>query len=162
MIDRGSPEGLGPTTTGDGTNFALFSSVAERVELCLFDTSGNQTSSHDLPDCTDGVWHGFLPGCETGQRYGYRVHGPYDPARGLRCNSQKLLVDPYARRLHGGFQWTDRVFDSNAEDSAGDIPFSVCDGRWHALRRAQTSYPVGRNDLLRVQRTRLHNAAPRT
>jgi glycogen operon protein len=125
MIDRGSPEGLGPSTTGDGTNFALFSSVAERVELCLFDPSGNQTSSHDLPDCTDGVWHGFLPGCETGQRYGYRVHGPYDPARGLRCNSQKLLVDPYARRLHGGFQWTDRVFDSNIEDSAGDIPFSV-------------------------------------
>ena len=125
MIGRGSPERLGPSPGGDGTNFALFSSIAERVELCLFDANGLQTESLDLPDCTDGVWHGFLPGCKTGQRYGYRVHGPFDPAQGLRCNPQKLLVDPYARRLHGEFQWVDSVFDSNAKDSAGVVPFSV-------------------------------------
>ncbi len=125
MIGKGSPERLGPTPGSGGTNFALYSAVAERVELCLFDAQGCQTESHDLPDRTDGVWHGFLPGCESGQRYGYRVHGPYDPERGLRCNPQKLLVDPYARRLHGVFHWTDAVFDSNAADSAGDVPFSV-------------------------------------
>jgi isoamylase len=128
MIDAGSPETLGPTPGEGGTNFALYSAVAERVELCLFDPHGHQSQSYDLPDQSDGVWHGFLPGCQSGQRYGYRVHGPYDPARGLRCNAQKLLVDPYARRLDGEFRWTDAVFDTNAADSAGVIPFSVVTG----------------------------------
>jgi isoamylase len=125
MIGKGSPEVLGSSPSDDGTNFAIYSSVAERVELCLFDVNGRQTESHDLPDRTDGVWHGFLPGCESGQRYGYRVYGPYDQARGLRCNPRKLLLDPYARRLHGEFHWTDAVFDSNTKDSAADVPFGV-------------------------------------
>jgi len=125
MIDRGSPEVLGPSPGDGGTNFAVYSGIAERVELCLFDEQGRQTGAHDLPECTDGVWHGRLPGCQPGQRYGYRVHGPYDPARGLRCNPQKLLLDPYVRRLHGRFCWTDSVFDSNDKDSAGDVPHSV-------------------------------------
>jgi len=125
MIDSGSPETLGPSPREGGTNFALYSAVAERVELCLFDAHGHQTESYDLPDHSDGVWHGFLPGCQSGQRYGYRVHGPYDPVRGLRCNAQKLLVDPSARRLDGEFRWTNAVFDTNAEDSAGCLPFSV-------------------------------------
>ncbi|MGB5690782.1 MAG: glycogen debranching protein GlgX [Woeseiaceae bacterium] len=125
MIESGSHETLGPSPSSDGTNFALYSAVAERVEICLFDADGKQTGSHILPDCTNGVWHGFLPGCESGQRYGYRVHGPFDPARGLRCNPHKLLVDPYARRLDGEFRWTENVFDANENDSAGDVPFSV-------------------------------------
>ncbi len=125
MIESGSHETLGPSPSSDGTNFALYSAVAERVEICLFDADGKQTESHVLPDCTNGVWHGFLPGCESGQRYGYRVHGPFDPARGLRCNPHKLLVDPYARRLDGEFRWTENVFDANENDSAGDVPFSV-------------------------------------
>ena len=125
MIEQGSPETLGPTPDDDGTNFGLYSSIAERVELCLFDETGAQAAKHDLPGCSDGVWHGYLPRCAAGQRYGYRVHGPYDPVRGLRCNPRKLLVDPYARRLQGGFRWTDAVLDSNAADSAGDVPFSI-------------------------------------
>ena len=125
MIEGGSFESLGPSPDGTGTNFAVFSAVAERVELCLFDSQGHQTAAYDLPERSDGVWHGYLPGCGPGQRYGYRVHGPYDPVRGLRCNPQKLLIDPYARRLHGEFCWTDAVLDSNATDSAGDMPFSV-------------------------------------
>lgn len=125
MIERGHFEALGPVPSDGGTNFAVYSAVAERVEVCLFDTNGYQVEAHDLPGNSNGVWHGFLPGCGAGQRYGYRVHGPYDRARGLRCNPQKLLVDPYARRLHGDFRWTDTVLDSNASDSAGDVPFSV-------------------------------------
>ena len=73
---------------------------------CACSTSaGQQVAAHDLPECTDGVWHGYLPGCRPGQHYGYRVHGPYDPAKGLRCNPTKLLIDPYARRLQGEFRW---------------------------------------------------------
>ncbi|MDH3984232.1 MAG: alpha-amylase family glycosyl hydrolase, partial [Gammaproteobacteria bacterium] len=125
MIEKGSPETLGPSPDNDGTNFALFSTLAERVELCLFDDHGAQTERHDLPDCSNGVWHGYLPRCAPGQRYGYRVHGPYDPSRGLRCNANNLLVDPYARRLHGEFRWVDAVFDDNELDSAGSVPYSV-------------------------------------
>jgi len=125
MIESGSPETLGPSPDDGGTNFALYTAVAERVELCIFDSQGNQTATYDLPDRAGGVWYGYLPGCKPGQRYGYRVHGPYDPVRGLRCNPSKLLVDPYARRLHGEFRWTEAVLDSNTSDSAGDVPFSV-------------------------------------
>ena len=125
MIEPGFADRLGPSPDADGTNFALYSSVAERVELCLFDAGGRQTASHDLPGCDDGAWHGYLPGCSSGQRYGFRVHGPFDPDRGLRCNPSKLLVDPYARRLDGEFRWDDAVFDSNDLDSAGCVPFSI-------------------------------------
>lgn len=125
MIETGSPEKLGPTPAEDGTNFALYSAVAERIEVCLFDAAGLPTASHDLPACDDGVWHGFLPGCGNGQRYGYRVHGAFDPGRGLRCNPSKLLIDPYARRLDGEFRWDDAVFDANQQDSAGSVPYSI-------------------------------------
>ena len=103
MIESGRPTPLGATAEASGTNFAVFSSVAERVELCLFDSSGRQTSAIDLPECTGDIWHGYLPGCHAGQHYGYRVHGLFAPARGLRCNPAKLLIDPYARALSGQF-----------------------------------------------------------
>ena len=103
QIWPGSAYPLGATYDGSGTNFALFSEVAERVELCLFDADGTEVRL-DLPEMDGFVWHAFLPGAEPGQRYGYRVHGPYDPSRGHRCNPSKLLLDPYAKAIDGKFR----------------------------------------------------------
>jgi isoamylase len=107
-ISAGSPHPLGATWDGRGTNFALFSSSAEKVELCLFDKPGrNEVDRLALPERTEDVWHGYLPYAQPGQLYGYRVHGPYDPEAGFRFNPHKLLVDPYSKRLGGQFTWTD-------------------------------------------------------
>ena len=95
MIEAGRPWPLGAHWTGAGVNFALFSAHAEAVELCLYDETGaEETARLPLRARTDQVWHGFLPGAAPGLRYGYRVHGPYDPARGHRFNPLKLLLDP--------------------------------------------------------------------
>ncbi|MET0700142.1 MAG: glycogen debranching protein GlgX [Mycobacterium sp.] len=123
---------LGATYDGSGTNFAVFSEVAERVELCLFDADGEETRV-TLPEVDGFVWHGFLPNVESGQRYGYRVHGPYDPAEGNRCNPNKLLLDPYSKAIDGTFDWDQSLFsynfgdpDSrNDDDSAASMPKSV-------------------------------------
>ncbi|AFM19761.1 isoamylase [Mycolicibacterium chubuense NBB4] len=123
---------LGATYDGYGTNFALFSEAAEKVELCLFDADGTETRV-TLPEVDGFVWHGFIPNIEPGQRYGYRVHGPYDPANGLRCNPNKLLVDPYAKAIDGSFEWDQSLFsynfgdpDSrNDDDSAANMPKCV-------------------------------------
>src|ERR1700744_3191229 len=123
---------LGATYDGAGTNFALFSEVAERVELCLFDDTGKETKI-DLHEVDGFVWHGYLPGISPGQRYGYRVHGPYDPANGNRCNPHKLLLDPYAKAIEGAFDWGQPVFSyqfghpdrRNNTDSAAYVPRSV-------------------------------------
>jgi isoamylase len=123
---------LGATYDGSGTNFALFSEVAEKVELCLFDADGTETR-YRLPEVDGFIWHGFLPTIEPGQRYGYRVHGPHDPAEGNRCNPNKLLLDPYAKAIDGTFAWDQSLFgynfgdpDSrNDEDSAASMPKSV-------------------------------------
>jgi isoamylase len=125
MIQAGSPTPLGATADATGSNFAVFSSVAQRVQLCLFNDVGEQTQAYDLSECSDGIWHGYLPGCLPGQRYGYRVHGPYDPDNGLRCNPANLLIDPYARALAGEFTWHDAVFDSNDRDSAPFVPTGI-------------------------------------
>lgn len=133
-METGSPAPLGATPDDDGVNFAVYSSVADAVELCLFDAAGNPEASLPLPACSDGVWHGYLPGCRPGQRYGYRVHGPWQPAAGLRCNPNKLLIDPYCRELDGDFVWGDAVFDyvpgdedfaMSPQDSAACVPRSV-------------------------------------
>ncbi|HUK72387.1 MAG TPA: glycogen debranching protein GlgX [Streptosporangiaceae bacterium] len=105
----GRPFPLGATPEGSGTNFALASEIAERVVLCLFDASGAETQV-PLPVIDDGVWHGFVPGISTGERYGYRVFGPYDPERGLRCNPAKLLLDPYAKATTGHLTWGESLF----------------------------------------------------
>jgi glycogen operon protein len=123
---------LGATYDGSGTNFAVFSEVAEKVELCLFDADGTETRV-TLPEMDGFVWHGFIPGVEPGQRYGYRVHGPYDPKAGQRCNPNKLLLDPYAKAIDGTFKWNQSLFgytfgdpDSrNDDDSAASMPKSV-------------------------------------
>src|SRR5918993_628015 len=98
---------LGATYDGVGTNFALYSSVAESVDLCLFDAAGNERRI-PLPEVDAYVWHVFLTGVQPGQRYGFRVHGAWDPARGQRCNPHKLLLDPYAKAVDGDpyFDWT--------------------------------------------------------
>ncbi len=105
----GEPYPLGATYDGSGTSFALFSEAAERVELCLFDDDGVQTSV-DLTESSGFVWHGYLPEIGPGQRYGYRVHGPWDPARGARCTPNKLLLDPYAKAVEGAVNWDPSVF----------------------------------------------------
>ena len=95
--------------TEPGPTFRLFSEVAERVELCLFDDDGDETRV-DLHEVDGFIWHGYLPGVAPGQRYGYRVHGPYDPAAGQRCNPAKLLLDPYAKAIDGGVDWGQALF----------------------------------------------------
>ena len=113
---------LGATFDGTGTNFALFSEVAEKVELCLFDDQG--TEERIEVEAVDGyVWHCFLPNVEPGQRYGYRVHGPWDPSQGLRCNPSKLLLDPYAKAVDGFVrEWGQPLFsyEFGDEDSFND------------------------------------------
>jgi glycogen operon protein len=111
----GQPYPLGATYDGRGTNFALFSEVAERVELCLFSPRGKETRI-ELTEVDAYVWHCYLPQVQPGQRYGYRVHGPYDPARGLRCNPNKLLLDPYAKATYGDIDWDQALFGYNFGD----------------------------------------------
>ncbi len=129
----GKPYPLGATYDGMGTNFSLFSEIAERVELCLFDGRGGQNSV-DLREVTGFCWHGYVPNIGPGQRYGYRVHGPWRPAEGLRCNPAKLLIDPYARAVEGEVRWSPAIFghrldsgddEVNTEDSAPHVPKSV-------------------------------------
>ncbi|MFC4535977.1 alpha-amylase family glycosyl hydrolase, partial [Sphaerisporangium dianthi] len=128
----GDPYPLGATYDGAGTNFALYTEVGERVELCLFD-DGNEEERVTLTECEGFVWHGYLPGIGPGQRYGYRVHGPYDPARGQRCNPNKVLLDPYAKAIDGAVKWDQAVYgyhfgepDSRDDtDSAAYVPKSI-------------------------------------
>jgi isoamylase len=111
---------LGATFDGTGVNFALFSEIAESVELCLFDDSGEQMCL-TLPETTGFVRHGFVPGIQPGQRYGYRVHGPWDPGQGLRCLPSKLLLDPYARAVEGEVKWNEAVFSYHFDDPGGAL-----------------------------------------
>ncbi|MDX6428810.1 MAG: isoamylase [Streptosporangiaceae bacterium] len=109
---------LGARFDGAGTNFAVFSEAAERVELCLFDGAGPaaEETRYDLPEVDGFVWHGYLPGIMPGQRYGFRVHGPYDPSQGQRCNPAKLLLDPYAHAIEGEMDWDPSCFGYDFDD----------------------------------------------
>jgi isoamylase len=110
-VQAGQPYPLGATHDSSGVNFALFSANATRVELCLFDDSGaHETARIALPEYTDEVWHGHVPGLRAGQLYGYRVHGPWAPQQGHRFNSHKLLLDPYAKALKGPLVWDDALY----------------------------------------------------
>jgi glycogen operon protein len=122
---------LGATYDGTGTNFAIFSEVAEKIELCLFDDAGNEERIR-LPEMDAYVWHAFLPGIQPGQKYGFRVYGPHDPEQGQRCNPNKLLLDPYAKAIDGEIDWDEAVFgyrfasgEKNDDDSAAHMPKSV-------------------------------------
>ena len=101
---------LGAEFMGEGTNFALYSDHATKVELCLFDDEGQEELYRlPLPDMEGGIWFGYLPDIMPGQVYGYRVHGPYEPENGHRFNPNKLLLDPYARELRGEIIWDDAL-----------------------------------------------------
>ncbi|MEV7396999.1 glycogen debranching protein GlgX [Aeromicrobium sp. NPDC092404] len=146
----GSAYPLGATYDGTGTNFALFSEVADFVEVCLFDEQGTETRVR-LEEVDGFVHHGFLAGIAPGQRYGYRVHGPYEPENGLRCNPEKLLIDPYAKAMSGQVDWDPALFsyelgtpeERNDADSAGHVPYSLVVNPffdWANDRQPQTPY----------------------
>ena len=129
MTDReihpGKPFPRGASYDGMGVNFAIYSRVATRVEVCLFDANepSRETQRFDLPETTDFVWHGYVPGLEPGALYGFRVHGPYAPTQGHRCNPNKLLVDPYAKALHGDVDWRGPVLGYKVSDPEKDLSF---------------------------------------
>ena len=127
-IQAGDYTILGATPDQDGTNFALFSAHAERVELCLFSDDGRQEIERiELPEYTNEIWHGYIPGLKAGSLYGYRVDGPYEPENGHRFNANKLLVDPYARELVGEINWGQAQFAYQMEDAEKDLAFDDTD-----------------------------------
>ena len=135
----GEPFPLGATFDGAGCNFSLFSEVAERVELCLFDDDGIEERIV-LPEVTAFAHHGYLPGVQPGQRYGFRVHGPWAPEHGPRCNPAKLLIDPYAKAVEGGVEWAEAMFPyplaegpdgpTTESDSGPFVPKSIVVNPW--------------------------------
>src|ERR1700691_1457057 len=134
-----APYPLGATWDGLGTNFAVFSAHAEAVDLCLFDPSGRREIARmPLPECTDEVWHGYLPNAGVGLIYGYRAHGPYDPQNGHRFNPHKLLLDPYARQLAGELRWSDALFGYRVNSPRADLTIDRRDSAPGALKAVVT------------------------
>jgi glycogen operon protein len=118
----GSPYPLGATWDGLGINFAVFSANASRIELCLFDPAGRREVTRlVLPECTDEIWHGYLPEARPGVIYGYRAYGPYVPQQGHRFNPHKLLFDPYARRLVGDIRTSEAMYGYRVNSPRGDL-----------------------------------------
>src|ERR1700761_3719907 len=123
-LSAGTPSRLGASWDGRGTNFALFSANAQKVELCLFDNQGRRELERvELPERSEDVWHGYLNDVSPGQLYGYRVYGPYAPEHGHRFNPNKLLLDPYAKRLAGRLIWSDAHFGYRAGSARADLSF---------------------------------------
>ncbi len=123
-LTAGTSHRLGATWDGRGTNFALFSANATRVELCLFDGQGRRELERvTLPERTEDVWHSYLNDVSPGQLYGYRVHGPYEPNHGHRFNAHKLLLDPYAKRVAGRVVWSDAHFGYRTGSQREDLSF---------------------------------------
>ena len=129
-IKPGRSYPLGATYDGSGTNFSLFSEVAQRVELALIADDGSQECV-DLTELDGFVWHGYLPGVGPGQRYGFRVHGPYDPHDGQRCNPSKLLLDPYAKAIDGQIDGDESLFGYRFDDH--DEPNDTMDSLGHTM-----------------------------
>ena len=121
----GHPYPLGATWDGEGVNFALFSENATGVELCLFDHPDQEKETHSIriEERTNQVWHVFLPEARPGQLYGFRVSGPYEPQAGHRFNPNKLLIDPYAKALHGDLRWSDSMFGYTIGHPDADLSF---------------------------------------
>ncbi|AUL15502.1 glycogen debranching enzyme [Bordetella bronchiseptica] len=151
----GQPAPLGATSDGLGVNFAVFSANAARIELCLFDARGRKELARlPMPECTDEVWHGYLPDAQPGLVYGYRAHGPYNPRAGHRFNPHKLLLDPYATALTGALRWSDALFgyrmqhpradlSMDRRDSAAGVPKAVVTEpafHWGVTRRPATAW----------------------
>ena len=154
-VQEGRPFPLGGTWDGLGVNFALFSANATKVELCLFDEEGTtETERIELPEYTDEVWHGYLPDARPGLVYGYRVHGPYEPAAGHRFNHHKVVLDPYAKQIVGELKWDPSLFGYVVGSADADLSFDERDNAafipkcrvidpaftWGAERRPQISW----------------------
>ncbi len=128
QVEEGQPHPLGATYTGEGVNFAVFSAHATRVEVCIYDEAGeNEIGRVTLPEYTDEVWHGHVPGLLPGARYGLRVHGPYEPENGHRFNPNKLLLDPYAKAHMGELIWGPELFGYVVGHEDGDLSFDERD-----------------------------------
>ena len=128
----GQPYPLGATWMGNGVNFAIFSDHATAVELCLFDSMEDAKEDVRIPlkERTDQVWHVLLPDARPGQLYGFRVTGPYEPERGLRFNSSKLLLDPYAKAIVGAVSWADEMFGYVIAGEKEDLSQDFRDDAW--------------------------------
>ena len=123
-LSAGHPYPLGAHSDGLGVNFAVFSAHAHQIEVCIFDERGRkELRRYPLPECTDEVWHGYLPDARPGLVYGLRAHGPYDPDNGHRFNPNKLLLDPYARKLQGQLRWSDALFGYRTGHAKADLSF---------------------------------------
>ncbi len=122
-LEPGSPNPLGATWDGLGVNFAVFSANATAMEICVYSETHREIARHFLPEHTDQVWHGYLPGAGPGLIYGYRAHGSYKPEEGHRFNPHKLLLDPYAKRLHGALRWSDALFGYRLLSPRADLSF---------------------------------------
>ncbi|MEM9970306.1 MAG: alpha-amylase family glycosyl hydrolase, partial [Pseudomonadota bacterium] len=121
-VSPGMAAPLGATVMGDGVNFAVFSDHADAIHVCLFDQNGAETRVA-LPERVGGIWHGHIAGIGVGQHYGLRAEGPYRPDEGHRFNVNKLLIDPYARRLTAHPQWHDALYGYTRGDAAADCSF---------------------------------------
>jgi len=165
---------LGASYDGAGTNFALFSEVAQRVELCLFDPEGSEIRV-PMTERDALVWHTYLPRVSPGQRYGFRVHGPWDPSRGQRCNPHKLLADPYAKAMEGQVSGGPPVFpyrlyddgvrhedQASTTDSAPFVPKSiVVDTRFDWGEDQRPNRPLHQTEIYETARQRVHRAHAR-
>src|SRR5580692_5601106 len=124
VVWPGKPYPLGATWDGEGVNFAIFSEHAQKIELCLFDKSGRRELHRiNMSEQTDQVWHCYLPEARPELLYGYRVHGPYEPAKGLRFNPHKLLLDPYAKAIGRELVWADELFGYQIGHPEADLSF---------------------------------------
>ncbi|WP_070106059.1 glycogen debranching protein GlgX [Burkholderia plantarii] len=154
-LEPGRPYPLGASWNGLGINFAVFSAHATRLQLCLFEPSGRKEIARlDLPECTDEIWHGYLPGAHPGTVYAFRADGPYQPQHGHRFNSSKLLLDPYARKLIGQFRWSDALFGYRLHSNRADLSIDRRDSApampkcvvvdesfdWHGDRRPEVPW----------------------
>lgn len=126
---------LGASYDGAGVNFALFSQVAQKVELCLFDEEDRETRV-EMTEQNSYVWHNYLPGIQPGQRYGYRVYGPYDPAKGLRCNPNKLLLDPYAKAIEGNIDGDESLYSYWFKSPEAVTSMNTLDSAPHTMKSA--------------------------
>ena len=135
QIRPGSMYPLGASYDGAGVNFALFSQVAQKVELCLFDEEDNETRI-EMTEQNSYVWHNYLPGIQPGQRYGYRVYGPYDPMQGLRCNPNKLLLDPYAKAIEGNVDGDESLYSYWFKSPDDITSMNTLDSAAHTMKAA--------------------------
>ena len=150
-ISAGQPATLGSTLTKLGADFTLFSANAEKVELCLFDEQGQRERERIALWRTGDLWHVSVNGIAAGQRYGYRVHGPYDPANGHRFNPNKLLIDPYAQALDRSFALAPEHFAYRREDSSADLSFDERDSAAQTPKSIVTPPPLSGSPPLQTE-----------